>query len=347
MHTNWIGSDNFWGAIDDARNGKIDMAISKLEKELIVEPDDIICELMIEILRSDLDANSAKKRAMLYKSQIHVEAYAHIAKSPVVSNLHLAANNIMVDMINKEDPITIIDIGIGPGEQMVKLVSALRNSGYQGTIDIFGIDISEQMIEKSSIKLSKLPDVRTQFMLGKFEDIPIKDIRKILGNTQISALVASISIHHVPRAKKVDLLRKIRLIDPRLFVLGEVNSDHEDYLEYMSDKYIYNLRRFFLNVHWGLIDSTDDLRLREQYKCFNTSESLVMLAAKNPQEREDWHTDAENWINLIESSDMRVISSKSEWMNNLSDEASREHKYISTYQNNGQKIFFAVAAKMS
>jgi tRNA (cmo5U34)-methyltransferase len=120
-------------------------------------------------------------------------------------------HQLVVDLVNfpKESRLDILDLGSGTGQTALKILKKFPNA------KIDGIDISNNMIEQSKIRLKNYLD-RIKF---KEEDIiDSKFIKKY------DAVVSVLCIHHLNSKQKQEFFKKIfeTLDKEGIFIIGDI-----------------------------------------------------------------------------------------------------------------------------
>lgn len=97
----------------------------------------------------------------------------------------------LLEELEKDEKGKLLDVGCGTGNVLCKLVNGKR--------ELFGIDLSENMVEESKKRMGKDADIK----VADAEHIPYKD------NT-FDTLVCNASFHHYPHPEEV--LREMKRV---------------------------------------------------------------------------------------------------------------------------------------
>ena len=112
----------------------------------------------------------------------------------------------IVNRIMSENPKSVLDVGCGTGNVLMRLMS---NEG----LNLYGIDISENMIETAKKNLKN----RAELKVGDAEYMPWND-------NSFDVIVCNASFHHYPNPEKVLLEMKRVLKDNRTLIIGDPTS---------------------------------------------------------------------------------------------------------------------------
>lgn len=116
---------------------------------------------------------SFDKQAATYDKDFNGEHARHLYKR-------------MLELIGNVDSKTILDVGCGTGNILNMILNKYNN------VDVYGIDISDKMLEKAKEKLT----VRAHLTLGDSEKLPYED-------NKFDLIMCNDSFHHYPNPKNV------------------------------------------------------------------------------------------------------------------------------------------------
>jgi hypothetical protein len=228
---------------------------------------------------------------------------------PLVSLISKLARGLLIDACDGRDDITLIDIGIGTGKQMVELLHQLANRSRElQRIHIVGIEPSEESLSlaKQAIATAaqqlKLEVTFTEFCNG-IENLDDRDWQHLRDRCDRPIINASFALHHIRDQAGQDvrtvMLQRLHQLDPTLIVLSEPNTDH---LEPDFRIRFQNCWRHYSNV-FKMIDA---LAIDQQSKaglktCFFGREVVDVLKADNTA-RIERHETAQSWVNRLKQS---------------------------------------------
>ncbi|MBC3796818.1 class I SAM-dependent methyltransferase [Acetobacterium tundrae] len=122
----------------------------------------------------------------------------------------------IVERVLAANPKSILDLGCGNGNVLEKIK-------LKSDADLYGLDLSENMIESAKEKLG----ARVELKVGDAEQLPYDD-------NQFDIIVCNASFHHYPNPDQV--LQEIhRVLKPNgTLVLGDPTAPFEWYLKFLN-----------------------------------------------------------------------------------------------------------------
>lgn len=324
-----------------------------MEDALNANPYDIGAMIILSLLNPEF-----QKEEGLFSSEEHRKAFAEITKSPHVRNMYRVGNNFICQLATKLGLVTLnlVDIGIGTAMQEVTLLQQLGSSTNVKKVSIVGIEPVPEISAMASIKLQS-PEIQNtgihidyKNVQAPGQNIPDQDINDIKGKV-VDVVLATISIHHATIDEKRKTLRAIKAMEPKFFVLADVNSDHESDLDAFSDELADNVRRFYSLAYQTLCEWADEHfpgreDIKAAFKKFNFDEARNILSRDYPTVR-DYHTTAERWKKLLEEEGFNVVNPKSidGITNGIEGNTEITDDTIYMIITEGRKLFFAIIAQ--
>lgn len=236
--------------------------------DINVSNEDLLLHIIGESLLKRIDFKLLESKN-IYMQQFdipQIQLFYSMAKAvPFVFAGHSLANQCLVQIINTLKHATLIEIGIGKGVQVVKLLKLLakQKNGLKN-MNIIAIDPNEQNLNEaleSTDKLKEdLPFSLFYFpmcnVIENFTQADYNTMKEIGGDTIL--VNSSFSLHHTihpinDQETRNSIFRKLSQLSPLLFTLIEPNSDHDT--EDLT-KRMHNCWQHFGNVY-KLIDDSD------------------------------------------------------------------------------------------
>jgi len=126
------------------------------------------------------------------------------------------------------EPVTILDVGVGNGEFIVKIANEIIPLYSIKSLRLIIVDQSEDMLRMAKEQCEKNINIPTKIIpiCCKIQDITNEQIKIVQELKPIWFVNAGLSIHHMPREKKIPMLKNLRDFSPNL-VLTEVNWNHD------------------------------------------------------------------------------------------------------------------------
>ena len=163
--------------------------------------------------------------------------YSMAEAVPFVYLGHSLANQYMLSVIENLKSFTIMDIGIGNGKQVGRLLEELKERDVE-TVKIIGLDPVEQNLENSREEINVIREhspFDIEFypicnMAENLEDGDFDEIRKIGGDSIL--INSAFSLHHTShplkdREARTNLFRRLAELQPLILTMVEPNSNHD------------------------------------------------------------------------------------------------------------------------
>ena len=129
----------------------------------------------------------------------------------------------VLDFLDPRIEDVILDVGCGPGTQLIDLASLIRY-GY-------GIDPAEQMIQRAKAGATDCANI--SFYVGSAEYLPPE-----IGHTGISKIFSNYALHHLPDGAKPHAIQNLASLLPvnGMIILGDLMfSDNPDKYKALFD----------------------------------------------------------------------------------------------------------------
>ena len=284
--------------------------LAALEKIYGKNPDDIVLGLVCDLL--------AEKRVygeVTFTGEHAVSFSTFFNNSPAVANMReevCAWGNYFIDRFPSVN-LNIADLGCGDGQAIGKVIHRCVPL-HHCNVNLFLNDTQEQMISVAEQHVRALCQdlsvpVEIYPCLGKAEEPRVaEEIKKFFADeTKYTMVTAMISIHHMPYETKLALLKQIAAIQPRLFVLGEPNSDHDVHLLPKSPEIVANAMRLYNNLYRLLKEDGATEEILEAARFFLGSEARNIIV-NDLDKRIDYHTTVEHWEELLKKAGFNMIT---------------------------------------
>jgi hypothetical protein len=224
---------------------------------------------------------------------------------PLVVEAQQIVCRALLHQSRKSQQVCIIDLGIGRGVQLLKLLDQLNEKRTASHVTVIGIELIGEALEFCGQRIKEAAE-RWDFSLDfhpihlPLEEISQANIQNLIPNEDPFILVnASLSLHHLQKGEERDaLFRKVAGWKPQLFTLIEPNTYTftDDYLqrlpnacEHFSALYHYTntlplkedekrgLKNFFSNDFFDPIALPDSHRFEK----LERGEQWIERAAKS------------------------------------------------------------------
>jgi hypothetical protein len=224
-------------------------------------------------------------------------------KFPIVLKAQEIINSLLCEYVSLHNEITILDIGIGRGLQIEKLLREIDKKPQVEKVTLIGIEIFKPALDFTTqcmISLSKELHFDLNF-IPLHSSIEAIDFRllasKIPYKSTLFMVNASLCLHHVQsKEQRLNLLREINSFQPEIFTLIEPNTDcfTNDF-----EKRLENAFEHF-NALYQYIDTLDLLIEQKMgLKQFFSTEFFDAIALPEAYRFEKYQT-GEQWIEIGE-----------------------------------------------
>ncbi|HQU99858.1 MAG TPA: hypothetical protein PLO59_01805, partial [Bacteroidia bacterium] len=185
-----------------------------------------------------------------------------IDKFPFVKYGQQMVNNSIIETMSHYDEVTLVDIGIGLGTQMVNIISMASGLSNLKKVTIVGIEPFEDAlnIAEANIKAIKNTahfEIEIVKIADYAENVNFNSIPKLQGAVIVNA---SLALHHIQqKAQRLVTLQRIKAINPVAFFITEPNVDHfePDYKQRINNCYHHFI---------ALFKVIDNLDIERKYK---------------------------------------------------------------------------------
>ena len=192
-------------------------------------------------------------------------------------------------------PVTILDIGVGNGEFIAKIVNEIIPLHNIKSLRLIIVDQSEDMLAKAKEYCQENISIQLEIMsiCCKIQEIISEQFEIIQEMKPIWFMNAGLSIHHMPKEMKIPMLKNLRKLSPKL-ILTEVNWNH-DLPEKDSPELIYSVTKSY-GVFSKSILSLPVSEQRRKLCLYNFPVAEAINIIKQDREnRIDYHTTIREW----------------------------------------------------
>ncbi|MBN2743287.1 MAG: hypothetical protein JXR39_05275 [Marinilabiliaceae bacterium] len=214
---------------------EIDTLLSHCLDGLGDDSEKFLSTLFIRSLKSYIGDTGVNEHIYLKNYEIsQIQLFDILSrKFPFVKAAHDVVNGIILSRMYDKSDVTILDIGIGQGTQICKLLSRIPDSAHYQHIRVVGIEPFESALRRAEFsirqELSRF-SFSTEFV-GKrafVEKLSVDDLRALLGEDPGAVIVnASLALHHIQSLEERDrVISCLRSLLPDALLLTEPNVDH-------------------------------------------------------------------------------------------------------------------------
>ena len=264
-----------------------------------------------------LGSNQTTSNLYLQKFAVpQIELYNLLANTvPQVSMPTTIGQELVLDEIEGKSEISIIDIGMGTGQQVFKLLHKLNDRGIK-RVNIVGIEPLKDSLDQAEKKLKEAQfpfELNFTGINSLLENMKDEDLEKISQIAPNPVVWASFAFHHVYSDRTKELTRIKNILKPSLIVLLEPNVDH-----FTAD---FGQRFFNCLNHFKMtFDSIDLLGLNDDQtsslKQFFGREIFDIIST-DESKRTEKHEPATSWVKRLEDAGFSIISPNRQYYNDI------------------------------
>ena len=269
--------------------------IENAKKLFSMNLEDTFCKMMHSYI---VDTNSFDLADTVFKSADPYSLYVQTG----FFQKHLAASQKQIRKFalgnppaNTNETVTIVDIGVGNGVFITELLNEIAPLHNIESFRLIIIDQSEDMLNSAKQHCLKNIQVDTEIITlkCKIQDITKEQLETIQNDKPIWFINAALSVHHMPREKKIPMLRQMGQLSP-FFVLTEVNWNH-DLPAKDSPELVFSVARSYSIFSKSIeeLPVSEELRKICLYH-FPVAEAINIFKQERSK-RIDYHTTIEQW----------------------------------------------------
>jgi len=151
---------------------------------------------------------------------------------PLVMNAQKIISNAILSVITFHENITILDLGIGRGLQITRILKEINQIKTIKTVTVIGVEIFKNAIDHTTALIPNLKkELHYQLeyhpINALVEDLDADFIRTLIpSNNQCLLINASLTLHHIQSEQdRLKLFQKIKSLNPSLVTLVEPNTN--------------------------------------------------------------------------------------------------------------------------
>jgi GRAS domain family len=287
---------------DDAKND-IESFFEHCKYGMDQDSEKLLATLLLKALNKKIHSESIGENIYLGKYEVsQIQLFnILIEKFPFVRFSQQIVNNAIVEAMQDTQEVTIIDIGIGQGTQMMNLVSKAKSLQNLKKLHFVGIEpFGEALVQAEKNLLTCNADAPFQISFTGIHDgaenVDFTAIKHLLHGKVI--VNASLALHHIQSAQqRTEILAQIRQINPAALLLIEPNVNHYE-PDFMAR--FHNCYHHFYSI-FQVIDRIEDIEQNDKnaLKMFFGRE-IEDIIGKEEKDRYEKHELATNWIERLQ-----------------------------------------------
>ncbi len=277
-------------------------------------------ESLLEYCAMDMETDSEKFLSSIILQSLHKRYYSEnnyeniylkhyeipqiqlfnilIDKFPFVKFSQQITNNLIIELIQNEEEVCIMDIGVGQGTQMLHIIELARQLPHLRKLTIIGIEPSQDALniaESNILACASNVPFKLDFkaICAYAEHLDFHQLGQLSGKLVVNA---SLALHHIQSAQLRDeTIARIKSLNPIACILIEPNSDH------CEPRLSVRLQNCFKHFHslFKVIDKLDILPEEKGALKQFFGREIEDILSKPESERFEKHEPATNWIKRL------------------------------------------------
>lgn len=281
----------------------IDNQLSKCISSFGIEPDKQVLEDLRKALIYKEEGRSPESVKNTYLKDLEIPQIVLFDilanRFPLVINAQKIISNAILSLADAKQYITIVDLGIGRGLQITRILKELNQIKTIKTVTVIGLEIFKTALDFTSaqiLDLKKELNYQLEFhpINTLVENIDIESIKNLIPlNNNCLLINASLILHHIQSEDdRLKLFQKLKFLNPSLVTLVEPNTNcfTDDFDERLLNVYEHFCALYkFINTLQLLPEEQKGL------KQFFSTELFDAVALPNEHRFEKYNR-AEAWL---------------------------------------------------
>ena len=296
--------------MDDQTKSELEAFFAECMEDMDFDSEKLLATLLIKALNKRINSEFIGENIYLGRydtSQIQLFNIL-IEKFPFVRFSQEITNRAIVDEMLGAEAVTLVDVGIGQGTQMLNVIELAKGLPRLKRLHVVGIEPFGDALAQAETAIlacqSKVPfEITFQAIHDTAENTDFAAIRRSGGKLIVNA---SLALHHIQTAaQRTETIAKIRRINPNAFFLIEPNVNH---FEPDFFKRFQNCYNHFYSI-FQVIDRIENIEDAEKnaLKLFFGRE-IEDIIGKEEKDRYEKHEPAIHWITRLRDNQFSLKS---------------------------------------
>ncbi|MEZ4960714.1 MAG: GRAS family protein [Saprospiraceae bacterium] len=272
------------------------------------DSEKLLATLFIKALNKKINSESIGENIYLGKYEIsQIQLFdILIDKFPFVKYSQHITNSAIVEEMRGSREVTIMDIGIGLGTQVLNIIEKAKSLDGLEKLHVVGIEPFGDALAKAETTIlgsnGKVPfEITFTGIHDSVEKVDFSTIPMLGGKFIVNA---SLALHHIQtEQQRREIIAKIKSLNPSAFVLIEPNVNHYETDFYRRFKNCYN---HFYSI-FQVIDRIENISNNDKnaLKLFFGRE-IEDIIGKEDKDRFEKHEPATHWIGRLKESNFSI-----------------------------------------
>lgn len=288
----------------------IDSFFDYCKEGMDTDSEKLLATLFLKALNKKINSENIGENIYLGKYEIsQIQLFnILIEQFPFVKFTQQITNNTIVEAMAGNTEVTLMDIGIGQGTQVMNIIGLAKSVVGLEKLHVVGIEPfgdALQMAEKNIMAMNESTPFEITFTAihDGVENVDFAVFKNLPGKIIVNA---SLALHHIQSdAKRSEAIAKVKSLNPVAFFLIEPNVNH-----FETDFYsrFQNSYRHFSHI-FQVIDRIENISNSDKnaLKLFFGRE-IEDIIGKDEKDRFEKHEPATHWINRLKMNSFSVKS---------------------------------------
>jgi len=231
-HKEKLMSENHIQLLDQEIQKQIDRCVTSFN----FEADEHILNDLRKALQYKLEERSPEEIKNTYLKNLEIPQIVLFDilanRFPLVMNAQRIVNNVILEKSTSHESITILDLGIGRGVQIKKILSSLNQLKEIKEVTVIGVEIYHDALEYTTSLMHEIKKELNYLLTflpinNAVENIDAKSLKSMIPSSSSCLLVnASLTLHHIQAENdRLALFQKLKTLNPDLLTIIEPNTD--------------------------------------------------------------------------------------------------------------------------
>lgn len=331
---------------------EMDILLKYCEEQMESDSQKFLSLLFIQALKNYLSPGENMRLKFfdeyyMKKEELYSLFYEHF---PLINFPLDYANKIIKNKVMHDTEMVLIDIGIGTGVQIQRLIEKLVYTTKIWNITIIGIEPNLERLTKCQRKLIQLEtilpiSIRFLPINDLAEEVSIESIRNIISGLKGKLIInASFALHHIVKSKhRNQLLKSLKGLNPDLLLITEPNTDHQekDFFKRFQNSYTHFYHLF------NIIDNLSiEPHKQNAMKLYFEKEINAIIGSYGRDHNKRYET-ANEWVNRLKAAGFNMLPAFINHPARLKPDIRVHYKKngFLAFENNGETLLAMMAAR--
>lgn len=272
------------------------------------DSEKLLATIFIKALNKKIHSESIGENIYLGKYEIsQIQLFnILIEKFPFVKFSQHITNSAIVEEMEGCEEVTLVDIGIGQGTQVLNIIELSKNLPRLQKLHIVGIEPFGEALAKAGENIlaynGKAPfQIEFTAIHDGVENVDFAAIENVGGKIIVNA---SLALHHIQSdLRRLETINKVKEMNPDLFILIEPNVNHFETDFYTRFQSCY---KHFHHI-FQVIDRIENIGDTDKnaLKLFFGRE-IEDIIGKDEKDRFEKHEPATHWIGRLKETKFSI-----------------------------------------